>query len=80
MKTKQEKEKLYKLWFDTKSSELLEGWPLRDRDENYYVNKFYEEIIFDLPVPEKGKILVLGTHNCISFDKLCKVECIPLLP
>ena len=72
MKTKQEKEKLYKLWFDTKSSELLEGWPLRDRDENYYVNKFYEEIIFDLPVPEKGKILVLGTHNCISFDKLCK--------
>ena len=38
MKTKQEKEKLYKLWFDTKSSELLEGWPLRDRDENYYVN------------------------------------------
>ena len=72
MKTKQEKEKLYKLWFDTKSSELLEGWPLRDRDENYYVNKFYEEIIFDLPVPEIGKILVLGTHNCISFDKLCK--------
>ena len=71
MKTKQEKEKLYKLWFDTKSSELLEGWPLRDRDENYYVNQFYEEIIFDLPVPEIGKILVLGTHNCISFDKLC---------
>ena len=25
-----------------------------------------------MPVPEKGKILVLGTHNCISFDKLCK--------
>jgi len=24
-----------------------------------------------LPVPEIGKILVLGTHNCISFDKLC---------
>ena len=62
---------LYNLWFDTNSSELLEGWPVDQREENYYVNQFYEQIVFDLPIPENGKILVLGTHNCVSFDKLC---------
>ena len=23
-------------------------------------------------IPQTGKIVVLGTHNCHSFDKLCK--------
>ena len=23
-------------------------------------------------LPKEGKILVLGTHNCYTFDKLCK--------
>ena len=69
-KSKKELENLYHLWFDTESSELLEGWPVEERDENYYVNQFYEQIIFDLPIPENWKILVLGTHNCVSFDKL----------
>ncbi len=71
MKTNQELDALFQLWFNTESSELLDGWPLTERDEGYYVNKFYEEIIFELPLPKEGKILVLGTHNCVSFDKLC---------
>ena len=70
-KSKQELEMLYNLWFDTNSSELLEGWPVEERDAHYYVNQFYEQIVFDLPIPENGKLLVLGTHNCVSFDKLC---------
>ena len=70
-KSKKELEMLYNLWFDTNSSELLEGWPVEERDANYYVNQFYEQIVFDLPIPENGKLLVLGTHNCVSFDKLC---------
>ena len=40
--------------------------------EKYYVNTFYEEIIKKLDIPDNCKILVLGTHNCVSFDKLCK--------
>ena len=41
--------------------------------ENYYVNTFYENIIMQLDdIPKEGKILILGTHNCYSFDKLCK--------
>ena len=70
-KSKKELENLYNLWFDTNSSELLEGWPVEERDANYYVNQFYEKIIFKLPIPQNGKLLVLGTHNCVSFDKLC---------
>ena len=23
-------------------------------------------------IPKDGKIVVLGTHNCYTFDKLCK--------
>ena len=23
-------------------------------------------------IPKEGKILVMGTHNCVAFDKLCK--------
>ena len=71
-KSKKELEKLYNLWFDTNSSVLLKSWPVEERDENYYVNKFYEQFIFNLSIPERGKILVIGTHNCVSFDKLCK--------
>ena len=72
MKSKKELSELYHLWFDTKTSELLKGWPLDDRDSNYYVNKFYEEIVFNLDLPKEGKIIVMGTHNCYSFDLLCK--------
>ena len=40
-KSLEELEMLYNLWFDTNSSELLEGWPVEQRDENYYLNQFY---------------------------------------
>ena len=40
--------------------------------EKYYVNIFYQEIIMKLNIPKNGKLLVLGSHNCVSFDKLCK--------
>tara|TARA_B100001964_G_C13893595_1_gene448349 strand:+ start:43 stop:624 length:582 start_codon:yes stop_codon:yes gene_type:complete len=40
--------------------------------EDYYVNKFYENIVFKLDIPTDGYICVLGTHRCVSFDKLCK--------
>tara|TARA_S200000501_G_C20781854_1_gene725405 strand:+ start:639 stop:1244 length:606 start_codon:yes stop_codon:yes gene_type:complete len=71
-KSKKELDRLYHLWFDTKTSDLLKGWPLNQRDQNYYVNEIYEKLVFSLTLPENGKILVLGTHNCVSFDKLCK--------
>ena len=79
-KSKSELDKLEKLWFDKNSSEILEGWPVNERDENYYVNLIYQQIVFNLPILENGNILVLGTHNCVSFDKLCKnfdnIKCI----
>lgn len=41
--------------------------------ENYYVNRFYEDIVFKMDdIPSYGYIVVLGTHNCVAFDKLCK--------
>ena len=40
--------------------------------ENYYVHIFYDNIVKNLPIPETGKILIMGTHNCHSFNKLCK--------
>ena len=40
--------------------------------DKYYVHTFYDNIVKKLPIPEEGKILIMGTHNCHSFDKLCK--------
>jgi len=56
----------YDYWFN---KEIHQCW--HNGDENYYVNYFYEEIIFKLDIPKEGKIVVLGTHNCVAFDKLC---------
>jgi len=39
--------------------------------EKYYVNTFYDKIVKKLDIPKEGKIVVLGTHRCVSFDKLC---------
>lgn len=66
---KKDNEKFYSYdyWFN---NEEHNNWD--QGGENYYVNRFYEEIIFKLDIPTEGKILVLGTHNCVSFDKLCK--------
>lgn len=40
--------------------------------KNYFIYKIYEKIITNLDIPSEGYILVAGTHNCVSFDLLCK--------
>lgn len=57
----------YDYWFNDPQ---LEEWD--NGDENYYVNHFYNDVIKKLDIPETGYIVVLGTHLCVSFDKLCK--------
>ena len=51
--SKKEKDLKY-LWFNEKDSPLLEKWQLSERDNKYYVNTFYEKIVFNLPIPDEG--------------------------
>jgi len=54
-------------WFNEETNDFYNG------GEDYYVNTFFKEIVLKLDdIPKEGKIVVLGTHNCVSFDKLCK--------
>ena len=58
----------YEYWFNNKEHD---NW--YQSGDKYYVNKFYTNIIMKLEdMPKEGKILILGTHNCVAFDKLCK--------
>jgi len=57
----------YDYWFNNKEHD---SWD--QGGEKYYVNTFYEKIIMKLSDIPEGKILILGTHNCYTFDKLCK--------
>jgi len=58
----------YDYWFNNPEHD---SWD--QGGEKYYVNTFYENIIMKLDdIPKEGKILILGTHNCYTFDKLCK--------
>tara|TARA_B100001778_G_C18590422_1_gene632030 strand:- start:344 stop:2326 length:1983 start_codon:yes stop_codon:yes gene_type:complete len=58
----------YDFWFNNTEHD---SWD--QGGEKYYVNTFYENIIMKLEdIPKEGKILILGTHNCYTFDKLCK--------
>jgi len=57
----------YEYWFNNPQ---LNEWD--SGDDNYYVNYFYEDIVKQLDLPQTGYIVVLGTHMCVSFDKLCK--------
>ena len=57
----------YDYWFN---NDFHKEWHYGD--ENYYVNKFYEDIVFNLDLPEDGYIVILGTYKCVSFNKLCK--------
>lgn len=56
----------YNYWFNNPEHDC---WNQGGND--YYVNTFYEEIIFKLDIPKEGYIVVLGTHNCIALQKLC---------
>ena len=58
----------YDYWFNNQEHD---SWD--QGGENYYVNTFYEKIVMELDdIPKEGYILILGTHNCHSFDKLCR--------
>jgi hypothetical protein len=58
----------YDYWFNNNEHD---SWD--QGGEKYYVHTFYENIIMKLKdIPTTGKILILGTHNCHTFDKLCK--------
>lgn len=57
----------YDYWFNNTEHD---SWD--QGGENYYVNAFYENIVMKLDdIPKEGKILILGTHSCYTFDKLC---------
>jgi hypothetical protein len=57
----------YDYWFN---NEFHKTW--HEGGEEYYVNHFYQDIVFNLDIPDEGFIVVLGTYKCVSFDKLCK--------
>ena len=62
-----EKEKYtYEYWF---KNEFHKSWD--NGGEKYYANYFFEDIIFNLEIPDEGFIVVLGTYKCVSFQKLC---------
>ena len=65
---KEEQNYSFDYWFNNKEHD---NW--FQGGDDYYVNKFYKNLIMKLnDIPKEGKILILGTHNCVSFDKLCK--------
>ena len=64
----EEKYYTYNYWFN--NEEEHKCWD--NGGENYYGNHFYQEIIFKLDIPKSGYIVVLGTHNCMGLEKLCK--------
>ena len=67
MGAKEAKNYSFEFWFENpEHDEWDQG------GENYYVNQFYEDIVFNLDIPQDGFIVVLGTFRCYSFDKLCK--------
>lgn len=57
----------YDFWFETDKFE-----PCGMGGEGYYVNRYYEDIVYNLDIPNEGYIVVLGTYNCYTFDKLCR--------
>lgn len=36
-----------------------------------HVGRFFEEVLFKLPVPVRGSIVEFGTYDCVSFERLC---------
>ena len=55
-------------WF----SQIDQHGDVADYGKDYYAYKFFENIILQLSdIPDNGYILVMGTHNCVSFNLLC---------
>ena len=63
----EEKHYTYDYWF---KNEFHKTW--HEGGEEYYVNQFYEDIVFNLDIPDEGYIVVLGTYKCVAFNKLCE--------
>jgi hypothetical protein len=40
-------------------------------DSNYHAYKLYEQLVTKITDIPDGYVVVLGTHNCVSFDILC---------
>lgn len=59
----------YDFWFnDTKEHSGIDEY-----NESYYAYRIYENLVSNFPIPQEGNIVVLGTHNCLSFNLLCKL-------
>ena len=47
----------------------LEKHGIENYDETYWAYIMFNQIIFNIKdIPAEGKIVVLGTNNCVSFD------------
>lgn len=57
----------YDFWFNNSEFDTHDQF-----GKEYYVNKFYEDIIPTLDIPSNGYIVVMGTARAVSFDILCK--------
>jgi len=48
------------------------GGNVHDYGKQYYAYQLFEKLVAKLTdMPDEGYIVVLGTHNCVSFDLLC---------
>lgn len=56
----------YEYWFE--NEEQLNQ--VSNYDENYYLYRIFRDVICQLDLPS-GKIVLLGTHRCVSFNLLC---------
>ena len=57
----------YDFWFNNSEFDEHDQF-----GSGYYVNDFYENIVYNLDIPEDGYIVVAGTHKAVSFDMLCE--------
>lgn len=57
----------YDFWFNNKEFDEHDQF-----GNDYYVNTFYSNIIFNLDIPDEGYIVVAGTAHGVSFNLLCE--------
>lgn len=57
----------FNYWFENKDHDDSDQF-----NKKYFINNIYKQIICNLDIPEDGKIVVAGTHKCVSFDILYK--------
>ena len=67
MTRKLNKAEEYDFWFNNPEFDEHDQF-----GSQYYVNTFYEDIVKNLEIPDKGYIVVMGTARAVSFDILCE--------